>query len=426
MTFSRIFKKLHRAFDFCPLGKEESFRVRFFETMNEVPASFQDMLDAQNNLFIRPAYLKVVEDSKPVDMRFAYACVEKKSRPCAFFYFQLHRFRLDQADRFLNPDCYGKALADLNKASRNRLFRSFFSKPMHIMFCGNVFLSGEHGIYIHPSVNYADLADALPVLMDEVIDQAKEQVKIAGVVVKDFYDEKTGTIPVLEKEGYMKFYFEPNMIMDVRQEWNSFDDYIQDLSSKYRVRAKNVLKKAGAVVVKEFSEKDIKANADVLVALHRNVHQKSAVHFSETGIAYFAGLKNKLKNNFLFKGFYLDGNLVAFSSAIYENDWMEAHLIGLDYDFNKSHALYPFLLYDYIEEAISRRIKTICFGRTASEIKSTVGARAYPMFCYIGLQGPLSMKLVTPFIDLSKKEDDFVVRDPFKVTAGNLAMEERD
>ena len=413
MTFSRIYQKIKGAFEFCPKGKNESFQVHLFESLDEVPADFYSMLSSQADVFLTPGYLKALENSKPPDMHFAYACVEKNGQPAAFMYFQLVQVRFDDAGSFLNPKYFGKALATLGKGRNHILFRGLFSTPAYIMFCGNVFLSGEHGIYIKAGTEARDLDGALPALMDEIISSAGDNGKIAGVVVKDFYEAGRPRIPVLEKEGYRQFYFEPNMIMDIRPAWSNFEDYLNDLSSKYRVRAKNVLKKGAEISIKEFSEKEIKQHAAIIQTLYRNVHRKAAVHFSEVNASYFAGLKNKLKDQFIFKGFYMGEKLVAFSTAIVSNDHFEAHLVGIDYEYNKSHSLYPLMLYDYIDEAISNRVRVINFGRTALEIKSTVGAKPVPLYCYIGLQKPLSIKLLEPFFDLSV-EKDLVVRDPFK------------
>jgi predicted N-acyltransferase len=413
MTFSKIFKKLYRAFEFCQAGKDESFKVHFFDRMNKVHGAFINLLENQPNIFLRSSYLSSLEDSKPADMDFAYACVEKDGTAVAFLYFQLLTVRFDHAEEFLNPKYFGKELAALIKGKNNIFVKKLFTSPVYIMFCGNVFVSGEHGIYLNPKTHYLSLSNALPELIEEIIERAGEAGKIAGVVIKDFYEGKPPVMQGMEKEGYLKFYFEPDMVMQLNPEWQSFDDYLDDLSSKYRIRAKNVLRKGEELIVKNLNEKEIRSSADVINTLYKNVHQKSAVHFSEVDATYFACLKNKLKNKFCFRAFYLANHMVAFSTMVYGSDYAEAHLIGLDYTFNKSHSLYPFILYDYIEEAIAARISVIHFGRTALEIKSTVGAKPVPMYCYVGLQKPLSVKMISPFFN-SSNEKDFIVRDPFK------------
>jgi len=417
MTFSKIYKKLHRAFDVYLKCRDDLFKVHFSAQISKLSVACCSMLEKQSNIFLKPAYLEALEKSGPSGMRFAYACVEKDSKPVAFMYFQLLEVRLDKAESFLNPRYFSGELSDLMRGSKNIFLKKYFSSPIHIMFCGNVFLTGEHGIYIDPAASHPELIDSLPLLMEEVIERAGKTCRIAGVVVKDFYEDKMNALPALEKAGYRKFYFEPNMVMDIRVGWHDFEDYISDLSSKYRVRTRNVLKKASEVETMEFTEKDIRSNGNEIEKLYREVHRKAAVHFSEINASYFTGLKNRLKNNFIFKAFYLDGRMVAFSTAVISKDSLEAHLVGIDYEFNKSYSLYPFMLYEFIRDAISRKSKVIHFGRTALEIKSTVGAKARAMYCYLGLQKPLSIRMISPFIDTSV-EKELIERDPFKESNG--------
>ena len=75
--------------------------------------------------------------------------------------------------------------------------------------------------------------------------------------------------------------------------------------------------------------------------------------------------------------------LVGFATALVNDKHLDAHFIGLNYDLNKTHSIYPRILNDYIRLGIKKRLKQINFGRTASEIKSTVGADPHEICCYI-------------------------------------------
>lgn len=420
MTFSKIFKKIHRAFDWCGRDDEKSFRVTCFEHVEEIPSEFSEMLSKQKNVFLQPAYLVSLELSKPLDMHFAYACVEADSKPVAFLYFQLIKLSLADTGSFLNAKYFSDEVNELIKAGSNIFFKKLIYTPVYLMICGNVFVSGEHGMYMDPKRKTQDLLADLPLLMKEIIERAGETVKISGVVIKDFYDDKTSRIPLLEKEGYRKFIFEPNMILQIRESWKSFDDYLSDLSSKYRVRARNVFKRAAEIMVKEFTEGDIQSHQKQIDSLYTQVHKKAAVHFSAVDARYFQLLKVNLKDKFSFRGYFLDGDMVAFTTFIHNHHSGEAHLVGLDYALNKSHAIYPFLLYQYIEEAIQKGSKELSLGRTALEIKSTVGAKAIPLYCYVELNSPLSFKLIEPFLN-SKPEIEKIIRDPFKEASEILA-----
>ncbi len=413
MTFSAIFKKFHRAFDLCPYGKKELFRVDLFERAEDIPASMQAELDAQPDVFLTMDYLRSMEHSRPDDLRFIYTCVSRDKKPAAFLYFQLLTVRFDQADGFLNPHYFRAALERLRTGAGNPLLRNMLGKPASILFCGNIFLSGQHGIYVCRSPFMPETTASLPQLITEATEKATESLRLAGVVVKDFPEDGFPGTEKMEAEGFRKFHFEPDMVMAADPSWTCFDDYLEDLSSKYRVRARNVLKRAGALTDADLNERQIRSHAAEINILYRNVHRKSAVHFSGLDATYFQSLKKKLGDDFSFRGFFLEGNLVAFSTAVFSGKAMEAHLVGMDYAYNKSHALYPYLLYDYIRQGIARQVKMIRFGRTALEIKSTVGAKPEPLHCYIALRKPLSMRLLQPFFE-SSYEPDLIPRDPFR------------
>jgi hypothetical protein len=85
----------------------------------------------------------------------------------------------------------------------------------------------------------------------------------------------------------------------------------------------------------------------------------------------------------MLKGYFLKGKLVGFQSGFEYNDSLDAHFVGIDYGINQEYSIYSRMLYDYVEEGIRRKVQRISFGRTAMEIKSTVGAFPVDLKCYI-------------------------------------------
>jgi hypothetical protein len=82
---------------------------------------------------------------------------------------------------------------------------------------------------------------------------------------------------------------------------------------------------------------------------------------------------------------------------------LDAHFIGIDYSKNKTYAIYPRILNDYVRLGISTNSSQINLGRTASEIKSTLGAQPKPLTCYCKHKRYLPNKILKPFI---KKRSD--------------------
>ena len=112
----------------------------------------------------------------------------------------------------------------------------------------------------------------------------------------------------------------------------------------------------------------------------------------------YTQLKNTYKDNFIVKGYFLEGKLVGFLSAMQNGDHLDAHFIGIDYSKNKEYAIYPRILNDYVRLGIETKSSQINLGRTASEIKSTLGAQPKTLTCYCRHKYGLPNKILKPFI----------------------------
>ncbi len=81
---------------------------------------------------------------------------------------------------------------------------------------------------------------------------------------------------------------------------------------------------------------------------------------------------------------------------------------------NKSNAIYQRMLYDYIDIAIKQKLSTINFGRTASEIKSSVGAIPEHLTVYIRHKKTITNKFLKLFL-LKIQPTEFHQKFPFKI-----------
>jgi hypothetical protein len=80
------------------------------------------------------------------------------------------------------------------------------------------------------------------------------------------------------------------------------------------------------------------------------------------------------------------------------------------------YAVYSRMLYDFIELAIAQHSAMVVFGRTAAEIKSTVGALPVNMYCSIRHPRRISnyvMSCVMSYV----KPGTYPIRQPWKVEA---------
>jgi hypothetical protein len=129
---------------------------------------------------------------------------------------------------------------------------------------------------------------------------------------------------------------------------------------------------------------------------------------------YLAALKKDLGEHFQMFAYYLDGKLVAFYTTIQNHDELEAHFLGYEKALNHDYQLYLNILYDIVSLGIASKSKQIVFARTALEIKSSVGAVAHDLLCYLRHQNSVANKFVPTILDYLKPVEEWLPRHPFK------------
>ena len=77
---------------------------------------------------------------------------------------------------------------------------------------------------------------------------------------------------------------------------------------------------------------------------------------------------------------YLKDKLVGFSTFVINGTKLESNFVGIDYEHNKTHAIYKSLLYDMVRFAIVFKLKEVQLGRTSELVKSAKGAAPVNMF----------------------------------------------
>ncbi len=286
----------------------------------------------------------------------------------------------------------------------------FSNEHIKIMFCGNVFLSGEHGISTSKNVSKKDIYSQIGTSLDTVAANTK---KMHAIFIKDFKMASLVHTQQFLNFGYSEIKVEPNMIIQLKPEWKTFEDYKNILKSKYRVKANKADSKSSDLETRLFVDQDFETYKHELQALYQNTIDKASFNAQVLNLNTYSHLSSTLKENFIVKGYFLDNRLVGFLTALVNDNNLDAHFIGLDYELNKSHAIYPRILNDYIRIGIEKQVDSINLGRTASEIKTTIGANPLELSCYIKHKNPFLNSLVKPFFRRIKIKG-FKQHSPFK------------
>lgn len=369
-------------------------------SVNDIDDSCWRLVNKDGNTYFSDDFLKAFESSNP-NIDFKYILVKNDGIPVALANIQIIELGIDVI------------LKNIRLASwLKRMFNFFFCREhINIMFCGNVFLSGEHGIIICDGENKTDIIKAIGNEINKLIKHTKP---LHAVFIKDFVEESRGLTDNFEDFGFTSMHVEPNMIISIDPDWNTFEDYKNSLKSKYRIKVNKADKTSSSLEARLFSEKDFATYKEELQQLYQNTIDNANFNAQVLNLDTYIKLRATYHEDFIVKAYFFNNKLVGFLSALANNHHLDAHFIGLDYALNKAHAIYPRILNDYIRIGIEKKVSYINLGRTASEIKTTVGAEPVELTCYIKHKRPFINSLLMPFIR-NIKIKDFKQHHPFKI-----------
>ncbi|MBT7851461.1 MAG: hypothetical protein HN714_08130 [Formosa sp.] len=363
------------------------------------PVVFKE-LDTDKNVYFSKPFLKAFELSNP-QIEFKYISISDAQKNTA-------ALALVQV---INLSVEG-TLKNIKVASLVQKFLSLFfcNEHIKIMFCGNVFLSGEHGIRSSDRVSKSEIMNQIATALDALAANTKP---LHAVFIKDFKETSLKNTRELLNFGYSEIKVEPNMIVQLDPQWKTFEDYKNILKSKYRVKANKADSTSSDLETRLFTEHDFETYKDELQALYQNTITNASFNAQVLNLNTYIHLRASFKDDFIVKAYFLENKLVGFLTALVNKNALDAHFIGLDYELNKSHAIYPRILNDYIRIGIQKQVTSINLGRTASEIKTTIGANPLELSCYIKHKNPFLNSLIKPFFRRIKIKE-FKQHSPFK------------
>lgn len=377
------------------------YSATVFDTIDSISSDDFASLNDTSNIYFSQGFLKAFEVSNP-NISFKYIVIYDNSKVVGLANIQIISLGIDVILKNIK----------ISKSVK-KVFRFFMCNyPLKIMFCGNMFLSGEHGIILNQDIHKKSAFLIISRTIKE-LSSLKENRPLHAIFIKDFYQESLHITDHLLDYNYMKMPVEPNMIFKLNPNWKTFEDYTDALKSKYRVKVNKADKTSSHLNAKLFNENDFKVYKDELQQLYENTIANANFNAQVLNLNTYIKLRALYKDDFIVKAYFLEDKLIGFLSALVNNNHLDAHFIGLDYELNKTHAIYPRILNDYVRLGIENKVSQINFGRTASEIKSTIGATPENLVCYTRHRRNFINKLLKPFISQVQIKD-FKQHEPFK------------
>jgi hypothetical protein len=358
-------------------------KSKTFKTVDAIPESYWKQLNCTSNIYYSPEFLKAFELAN-TDIEYNYIFILKNDKAIAFANTQIVTIGIETITQNIK----------MSDRIRRIVNNMFCKNQIRVLFCGNVFLSGEYGTFLKDGKPKVETFTAIA----KAVKKLYRCTRLQTIFIKDFEDESLYITDHLKSFDYASMHVEPNMIIYLKPEWQSFSDYTNALKSKYRVKANRADAKSELLEVKLFSKNDIVTYKSELQALYQNTIDNADFNAQILNLDTYIVLKNTFKDKFIVKGYFLDGKLVGFLSAMQNGTNLDAHFIGIDYSNNKEFAIYPRILNDYVRLGIETNSEQINLGRTASEIKSTLGAKPKALTCYCKHKRYLPNQILKPFI----------------------------
>ncbi|MBQ4821709.1 hypothetical protein [Aquimarina sp. MMG016] len=384
--------------------KDSSLHYEFYKTTIDIPKEDWNVVNSNHNLFLSITYLKTLEDTLAETMSFRYIIFYNKNTPVAIAATQLIKFNSAKLKVQEFP-------CKISDAIRNILMRNLDVK---VLVCGNLFSCGEHGFMYNSNLisskrAFENLSNAL-----RQIRKSENSDKPSFILLKEFWPESFSHSDYIKQQDFREFTVDVNMVLHLNPDWNTFDDYLGSMRTKFRTRAKKVFKKSEIIMVRDFTPEDIETYKEDINRLYLSVIEKADFKIGKLNASTFKSLKKSLHQDFIFKGYFLDQKLIGFTTSFILENAVDANHIGIDYQYNKSHAIYQKMLYDYVDLAILKKVKQLRLGRTAEIIKSCVGARPVEMKLYVRHGNSISNAILKPLVELISPSE-YEVRNPFKL-----------
>lgn len=380
-------------------------KVSFFESANLVNHEHWQQINNNQNIYLSLPYLKAIEDSLSEKIGFRYLqFYNEKNEPVAIATIQIVKFT-DTTTK------HNEQICKLSNHLKSKLLKNL---DFNVMVCGNIFATGENGFSFNQhKISHYDAYENLCLALYRLRKSEKININPAAVLLKEFWPQSFNYTEKIKENKFREFMVDVNMVLPIHHTWKTLDDYLQSMTTKFRTKAKGVFKKSKTIQSKQLSAQEIADNKLKINELYKNVIEKADFSIASLNATTFSILKQNLANDFLFTAYYLNDNMVGFSTAFKFNKIIDANYVGLDYSLNYKYAIYQLMLYDFVKIAINNNVSELRLGRTAEEIKSCLGAKPTNMKLYVKFKNSVSNKLIKPLIE-SISPSEFEIRKPFK------------
>ena len=380
----------------------EEITFKIYNSVKALPLLWDTV--AQKNVFLQTPYLTVLENSAPTNMQCFYIGIFENS--------ELIGVSLAQYLDLNKLESFGERDQCFKTAIRNYIFKNFAS---HTLFLGNNMITGQNGYVFSKEIDFEYISEILLESAEEITRYFKQKgVTIHLVSFKDFYNNCANELKQYRFKKIYEFNTQPNMIFNLDKNWKFADAYISAFSKKYRDQYKRAHKKFEGIIVKNLSFEQVLFYENTIYDLYHYVAKNAPFNTFFLAKNHFSTLKGQCGNRFQIFGYFFNDKLVGFHTLLLNDETLETYFLGYDETIQKENMLYLNMLYNMTEYGIENGYKRIIFGRTALEIKSSIGAQPINMSGFIYHNNKIINKYIGKIFKQLEPELNWQQRHPFK------------
>lgn len=379
-----------------------NFLFQIYAATADLPKSWDEV--AADNIFLQTHYLQVLESSAPTNMQCFYIGIFEDS--------DLIGVALSQYLDLNKLESFGERDKCMKTYVRNFIFKNLAS---HVLFLGNNMITGQNGYAFSKTVDFKCISDLLLDCARSITTYFKEKgIKIHIVSFKDFYQHCSDELKKYGFKAVYEFKTQPNMIFELPESWQNHEAYIGAFSKKYRDQYKRAHKKADSIAIRELSLEEITTYEERIYELYHHVAKNAPFNTFFLAKNHFSVFKKHCGDRFRLTGYFWEEKLIGFHSLLLNGDVLETYFLGYDEQIQKEKMLYLNMLYNMTHFGIENQFKKIIFGRTALEIKSSIGAEPVMMSGFIYHTNTWINKLMPKLFPQLEPTLAWQQRHPFK------------
>jgi hypothetical protein len=276
------------------------------------------------------------------------------------------------------------------KLAQSYLYRGDGKFRLNIRVLGMVLSSGDHAYRFSDKLSKEQIHNAIEEAVNLRPFPNSEVPKT--ILIKDHYSYVPWGNRFAGKSdwhpNWVDLEFDPVMEINLKSDWKNFEDYCNALRKKSRTKIRKILINSEELILKDLSLNEVKSLSDELYDLYSNVYGRAGFQLGKLHKEDIISLKEHWKEDFPVIGYYFGDNLVGFQCGIVTKYAVEAFFVGFNDDENRIHSIYQRMLLEFIIQGISKGSNKISLGRTALDIKSSLGASPKRLSCHMKVNRP--------------------------------------